>query len=158
MEVSRAGIPANWDGAYEYFPLPDLLGNGDLYAANLRACANVDASYLVSAKRVRSLSEFGWAHFRMRRALCDTRAYLDVDDLQRIGAATWHETALWQRWNESGLPSDGFQPWLDGRAPSAGGSPGGICWPKEASQCSGRNSRPRSSTPARAEDLVATEG
>ena len=32
VDARKAGIPPNWDGAYSYFPLPDLIGEGTLYA------------------------------------------------------------------------------------------------------------------------------
>lgn len=121
VEAAKVGIPPDWDGAYEYAPLPDLMGDGVAYAVNLRAVANIDASYLRMSERIRCLSQLGWAVFRQRKALCDTRALISLDDLVGIGASTWREVSLWQRWNEAGLPANEFQPWLDEREAAAGG-------------------------------------
>lgn len=121
VEAAKVGIPPDWDGAYEYAPLPDLLGDGVAYAVHLRAVANIDSSYLRMSERVRCLSQLGWAVFRQRKALCDTRALISLDDLVGIGSSTWCEVSLWQRWNEAGLPANEFQLWLDEREAAAGG-------------------------------------
>ncbi len=114
-------IPPNWDGAWTFCPLPDLRGDGQLYVIDFRAVANVDRSYLTRDKRVRCLSEYGWAIFRQRRALHETRAAIHLEDLLQVGAPTWHEIALWQRWTESGRPEQDFQPWLSAASPNLGG-------------------------------------
>jgi len=119
--AERVGIPQNWDGAFTFAPLPDLLGDGALYAVDLRAAANIDASYLLVENRIRSLSETGWAVFRHRMALCDTRALISLPVLMSVGAAAWQETSLWQRWNEAGRPPEQFASWLDEREPALGG-------------------------------------
>lgn len=113
--AQKAGIPPNWDGAFTFSPLIDLRGDGVPYAVDLRAAANIDASYLTRGRRIRSLSEFGWAVFRQRRALCDTRAVIPLDALRQIGEPIWQEFEAWQRWCESGRPESNFQSWLDER-------------------------------------------
>lgn len=119
--AERAGIPPDWDGAFTFAPLPDLLGDGVPYAVDLRAAANIDVSYLRTDKRIRSLTELGWSVFRQRMALCDTRAVVSLPALTAIGASTWAELELWQRWNEAGRDTTDFQDWLDGRETMLGG-------------------------------------
>lgn len=121
VSAEKAGIPANWDGAFTLAPLPDLLGDGVTYAVDLRVSANIDVSYLTPEKRLRALTETGWAIFRQRMVLCDTRALIPTSPLQTIGAPTWAEIGLWQEWNEAGQDPAGFQPWLDVHDPHLGG-------------------------------------
>lgn len=113
VSAEKAGIPQNWDGAFTLAPLPDLLGDGVRYAVDLRVASNIDVSYLRVERRVRSLTENGWAIFRQRMVLCATRALIPLPPLHTIGAPTWAEMTLWQEWNEAGLNPDEFQPWLD---------------------------------------------
>ncbi len=111
--ADKSGIPQDWSGAFTFAPLPDLLGDGDMYAVDLRASANIDRSYLQPEHRIRCLSEYGWAIFRQRLALCSTRTTGSVEALTQVGRPTWAETELWERWNEAGGANDGFQAWLD---------------------------------------------
>lgn len=121
VDAQRAGIPADWAGAFNLAPLPDLLGDGVMYAVDLRAASTVDAFYLDPAKRVRCLSELGWAAFRQRIGLSATRMVNHLDDLMDVGRDVWVEMALWERWNEAGAPPHEFQAWLDEPAPALGG-------------------------------------
>jgi len=121
VPADRLGIPIDWDGAFTFAPLPDLLGDGAWNAVDLRVAANIDASYLRPGHRLRSLSETGWAAFRQRMALCDTRALISLTALQAIGASAWAEVELWQRWNEAGRDPTGFPAWLDTREAALGG-------------------------------------
>lgn len=121
VDGEKLGIPEDWDGAFNHFPLPDLLGDGKFYAVDFRAAANIDASYLRIEQRIRSLSELGWAVFRQRMTLCGTRLIVALDDLMSVGAGTWLETELWQKWNEGGRSPHDFAPWLDNTQPGIGG-------------------------------------
>ena len=123
VDATKAGIPPNWDGAYGYFPLPDLVGDGRLYAAELRTAANIDVSYLTAHRRLRSLSRFGWAVFRQRLALSATRTIIPLDALDTIGAYLWQEVEAWQRWCEVRGDEPGFQDWLDQPDPTLSGFP-----------------------------------
>ena len=88
VDAEKAGIPINWDGAFTLAPLPDLLGGGAAYAVDLRTASNVDASYLAPERRIQSLTEDGWAIFRQRMILCDTRALIPLPALKTVGATT----------------------------------------------------------------------
>lgn len=121
VDAAKAGIPAAWNGAFTFAPLPDLLGDGRMFAVDLRTAANIDASYLRTDRRIRSLSELGWASFRQRMALCDTRAMISFNSLLNIGAATWAELELWERWCEAGRDQAAFQQWLNHSEATLGG-------------------------------------
>jgi hypothetical protein len=120
-EATKAGVPADWAGAIGYSPLPDLLGDGVMYGVDLRAAANIDASYLTRDRRVRSLSRLGWTVFRQRIVLCATRSLVSLDDFDAIGNSLWNELELWTRWCELGGTEAEFQPWLDEGVAALGG-------------------------------------
>lgn len=121
VDAQRRGVPANWDGTYTLCPLPDLHGDGVMWAADLGMVANIDVSYLNRAKRVRALSEDGWAVFRQRVVLTSTRTLVSIPKLRSAGRALWAEVDLWHEWNKAGVPEHDFQEWLDGPEPSFGG-------------------------------------
>ncbi|MHB1066921.1 MAG: hypothetical protein ACYC2Z_05785 [Candidatus Nanopelagicales bacterium] len=121
ITATAAGIPDNWDGAFTFAPMPDLLGDGVMHAADLRVAANIDAFYLDRANRVRCLSRLGWAAFRQRLGLASGRLLNHLDDLVSVGQVVWQEMQLWQAWNEAGLDEPAFQEWLDGREANLGG-------------------------------------
>lgn len=121
VDAEKAGTPADWDGAFTVGPLPDLYGDGRMWAADLRVAANIDAFYLDTANRVRCLSELGWAAFRQRVGLASTRLLNHLSDLVAVGSEVWHEMEMWQRWNETERPSADFQVWLDGKEMNLGG-------------------------------------
>jgi hypothetical protein len=121
IDAERAGIPPDWDGAFTVAPLPDLYGDARMFAVDLRVATNIDAFYLEPAKRVRCLSELGWAAFRQRLGLASTRLVNHLNDLMAVGADIWLEMELWQRWNEAGAQPNDFQAWLDRRDANLGG-------------------------------------
>jgi hypothetical protein len=110
-------IPADWQGAWGVCPLPDLLGTGDMWVADFRIVTNVDRSYLRKDKRVRSLSETGWAVFRQRLIAATTRAVVAIEDLRHAGAAAWAETAMETLWVAAGRSAATFQAWLNTNDP-----------------------------------------
>jgi hypothetical protein len=120
-EATKAGVPSDWAGALGYSPLPDLLGDGVMYGVDLRAAANIDASYLTRERRVRSLSRIGWAVFRQRIVLCATRSMISLDVFDAIGNSLWNELELWTRWCELGGVEASFQEWLDESVAAFGG-------------------------------------
>ncbi|MGH8994410.1 MAG: hypothetical protein ACRDZ7_23115 [Acidimicrobiia bacterium] len=121
IDATKAGIPEDWAGAFSLAPLPDLLGDGKMYAIDLRAASNIDSFYLVLANRVRCLSELGWAAFRQRIGLASTRVVNHLDDLLAAGQDTWREIELWEQWNRAGLQPSAFQAWLDQPQAKLGG-------------------------------------
>lgn len=121
VDAEKRGVPADWDGAFTLAPLPDLEGDGRMWAVDFSAAANIDAFYLNRENRVRALSELGWAIYRQRLGLTHTRLLNHLTDLMAVGSSLWHEMAMWQRWNEAGKPEGEFQSWLDGREIALGG-------------------------------------
>lgn len=120
-EAKGVTIPANWDGAWAYCPLPDLYGDGPMWIVDLGLTANIDRAYLDRSTRLRSLSEYGWAIFRQRIAANDTRTTIHLQDLIDIGQANWQELSMWQSWNEAGRAEDEFQAWLSTPSPNLSG-------------------------------------
>ena len=110
-------IPAAWDGAYRVCPLPDLLGDGEMWIADFMKVTNVDRCYLRPELRVRCLSELGWAVFRQRLNLAFTRTWAPVADFAKTGVAAWNETAMETTWVESGRDQLSFQVWLNAEDP-----------------------------------------
>ena len=92
-----------------------------MFAVDLRVATNIDAFYLQPAKRLRCLSELGWAAFRQRLGLASTRLVNHLNDLVAVGADIWLEMELWQRWNEAGARPEEFHAWLDRRDANLGG-------------------------------------
>jgi hypothetical protein len=102
-----------WQGGFGACPLPDLLGDGDLWGADFRTITSVDRSYLTPANRIATLTEFGWAYLRQRLALYFTRVTTHLADLRQTGRATWDEVELWEQWNTLGREPSAYQAWLD---------------------------------------------
>lgn len=121
VDARKRGVPSNWDGTYTLCPLPDLHGDGVMWAVDLGMVANIDVSYLDRTKRVRSLSEDGWAVFRQRKVLTSTRTLVSIPKLRAAGRALWTEVELWHEWNATGAPEEEFQEWLSAPEASFGG-------------------------------------
>jgi hypothetical protein len=119
-EAEKLRVPPDWRGAFTVCPLPDLFGDGKLWAVDFRTMATSDRFYLPASHRLACLSEFGWAYLRQRIAVYQTRVAIHLDDLQAAGRATWDEIELWQQWNAMGHPTERFQPWLDTFNPGIG--------------------------------------
>jgi hypothetical protein len=113
-EARKLGVPENWEGAFTACPLPDPFGDGVLWSVDFLTLSPVDRSYLKPENRIACLSEFGWAFFRQRLALCLTRTMIPLDPLEAVGKATWQEIEMWENWNSRGHDPDAFQKWLDG--------------------------------------------
>ncbi len=119
-EGSKLGISNEWRGPFSACPLPDLFGDGMLWAADFLAIGNVDRSYLTEVNRVASLTERGWAYLRQRLAIYLTRVAIHLEDLHQAGRATWDEIELWEQWNALGRRSSEYQDWLDLPDPNIG--------------------------------------
>lgn len=114
-------IPEDWGGALSVCPLPDLLGDGEMWIADLARITNVDRSFLKVDRRVRCLSEIGWAIFRQRLAVAATRGMANLDDLVAVGAVTWRETEMAEQWCLQGKSITSFHDWLDQPDPNLSG-------------------------------------
>ena len=121
IDATKRGVPENWDGAFNLFPLPNLLGDGVLYAVDFRAMSNIDSSYLQRGNRIKSLSRWGWSLFLMRFVLSATRGLVPLSVWDKIGAALWDEVELWDQWCTAGGAEAAFQEWLDTVCPHLGG-------------------------------------
>jgi hypothetical protein len=119
-EAAKLRVPPDWRGAFTVCPLPDLFGDGALWAVDFRTMGTADRFYLRPERRIACLSEFGWAYLRQRLAVYYTRVSVHLDDLAAAGRATWDEIDLWERWNAAGRAPDGFQAWLDTFDPGIG--------------------------------------
>lgn len=111
--ASKLGVPDDWDGAFNACPLPEPMGDGQLWAADFQTISPVDRSYLSTEQRIAIMSELGLAHLRQRIALYATRLRLPLATLLTAGKAIWDEIELWEDWVRSGSPADEFQDWLD---------------------------------------------
>jgi hypothetical protein len=111
-------LPPDWNGAYKACPLPDLMGDGEMWMVDFTKTANIDRDYLRPDHRVRALSELGWGFFRQRLILAATRLTTDIDKFIELGAATWAESELEAEWISKGGTKEGFQRWLDAYDPA----------------------------------------
>lgn len=119
-EGSTLRVPDDWNGVFSASPLPDLFGDGVLWAADLLTIGSVDRSYLAPANRIASLTELGWAYVRQRLMLYFARGTGHLEDLVQVGRATWDETELWELWNALGREPAAYQAWLDTTDPNIG--------------------------------------
>jgi len=88
-----------------------------MWVADFRKLANVDRMYLRPDRRVRCLSELGWAIFRQRINLAFTRTLAPVEAYRGTGVAAWNEVAMETSWVESGRDQLSFQAWLNAEDP-----------------------------------------
>jgi hypothetical protein len=121
-DATQAGlsIPADWEGVLAVCPLPDLTGDGRMWVADFRKITTVDRSYLLDDRRIRCLSELGWAHFRQRFIDATTRAVFAIEDLIEVGAVTWVESEMETTWVRAGRDRRDFHRWLDSSAETVG--------------------------------------
>lgn len=103
-------------------PLPDLNGDGRMWVVDFRKITVINRSYLPADRRVRSLSEFGWALFRQSYMRAATRAELSIDDLEVIGKTTWIESEMETHWTTARGEAErsAFHEWLNGFEPESG--------------------------------------
>lgn len=106
-------IPDDWDGVFGVCPLPDLRGDGRMWVVDFRTISTVERSYLALEKRVRCLSEYGWAIFRQRLVGAVTRGVVDVETMQLIGGTAWAESEMETVWVAAGRDRAAFHTWLD---------------------------------------------
>jgi hypothetical protein len=106
-------IPADWEGVLGVCPLPDLRGDGRMWVADFRRITTVERSYLRPERRIRCLSEYGWAVFRQRLVAALSRALPTVDDMLTVGHVTWAESKMEAAWVAAGRDRSAFHSWLD---------------------------------------------
>lgn len=100
-----------WDGHYELFPLPGLIGGED-YVAQLNWAGPV-SSDLLSGKRVASLNGNGILTLYHRLAMNSLR-FPEIPAYFRVQAAKLTaEIDLWEHWVAQRRSEEGFQEWLD---------------------------------------------
>jgi hypothetical protein len=90
---------------YRVFPLPDLAGDGQSYAAYFDWVGMVSSSELLHGRRVACLSERGILLLQQRFTFSDTRAVIGLDTLETAAAAVLAEAELLEEWNERLLPA-----------------------------------------------------
>lgn len=106
-------VPDDWEGVYGVCPLPDLAGDDEMWVADFRMITVVDRSYLREDRRLRCLSELGWAVFRQRYVTASTRGELAIEDLLEVGRVTWIESEMECAWRRAGRDLRDFRLWLD---------------------------------------------
>jgi len=106
-------IPPDWEGVLGVCPLPDLRGDGRMWVADFRRITTVERSYLKPERRVRCLSEYGWAVYRQRLVGALSRAVARVDDMLTVGRSTWVESQMEASWVAADRERRTFHKWLD---------------------------------------------
>jgi hypothetical protein len=110
-------IRDDWEGVpFDVCPLPDLEGDGRMWVADFHTLTTVHRSYLPAGRRVRCLSELGWAVFRQRYIRSVTRGEFALERLMEIGRAAWVESVMETYWMRSLDDEDAryaFHGWLD---------------------------------------------
>lgn len=90
-ERSREIIPADWNGAFNLFPLPNLLGDGKEYIAQLDTLVTVEEAFLAKRNRVACLSFEGWLALQQRLTHFFARVVSPWDDLEAGQRPQWSE-------------------------------------------------------------------
>jgi len=106
-------IDPAWEGTIDVCPIPDLLGDGEMWVADFRQITTVDRAFLPVDRRARALSELGWAVFRQRMVTALTRAKPNLEDVRAVGRATWLEYEIETEAVGDGVDRKAFQSWLD---------------------------------------------
>jgi hypothetical protein len=108
----KGRFQAPWATHTYFFPLPDLLSDGEGYAVDFRRIGTTHYEYL-ERSRIACLSHAGWASFQSRYAVHALRLALSRE--QALGGTLpyWNEFDLWEEWIRRGYPPPAFQAWLD---------------------------------------------
>ena len=90
-ERHQEKIPEDWDGAFNLFPLPNLLGDGRYYLAQLDTVSTVEEAFVTKGNRVAALSFEGWLALHQRLAHFFTRIYAPWGQLDSGQRPYWDE-------------------------------------------------------------------
>lgn len=100
-----------WDSDLKLFPLPDLLGDGELHVADFNVIATVPKEHL-DLKRMACLNHDGWAAFQRRYAAHSLRVEQTLADRRGDTQALWSEITIWEEWCSRGHPEEDYPAWL----------------------------------------------
>lgn len=92
-ERKNERIPDDWDGSFSIFPLPDLLGDGKYYLAQLDTVATVEEAFVTKGNRVAALSFAGWLALHQRLTHFFARVYSRWGELDAGQRPQWDEVA-----------------------------------------------------------------
>lgn len=123
IDVTNNDASAWRGGMYSRFPLVRRGGGTQTYAADLQVPSTVDSNYLVTAKRLLSLTLPALAFLHQRLMLASTRVASPLDYHEVHLGPVEHERRLWEQWVASGGTADDFEMWLDRPLAMAGGAP-----------------------------------
>jgi hypothetical protein len=89
------------------------MGDGRLWVADFTLVSNVDRSLLSPDRRVKCLSDLGWAVFRQRAAMATTRGEIELERLFELGEVAWAESMMEMEWLAAGRDQASLQEWLN---------------------------------------------
>ena len=123
---------AMWERHLRIMPLPNLLDDGDDYAAKFVEVTAAPSAESSLNRRIAALSDLGILVLQQRLIVHSTRyAEVDLETLRKVSASVLAESELQTDWVEAALDRDGqtaevvaratsdFQTWLDVGEPSA---------------------------------------
>ena len=120
--VPFAGLRSDWARiTYKMMPLPNLLGDGQHYAASFVELRTVESAVLQSSQRVATLSEVGIHHLLQRWVFHSTRVVVKTVSIHESVVAQLEEAELLAEWlrDLDGLEDDSastaaFHDWVRG--------------------------------------------
>lgn len=101
--LEREKLP-QWNGDYNWMPLPDLFGEGvgnQFHAADFRTITPIDSAGLDRNSRVACLSEFGVVSLLQQYVIHLTRVTVDPSDIHKMLSAPFAEAELQEEWVEA---------------------------------------------------------
>jgi hypothetical protein len=109
-EAERLKPP--WGTDLRLFPLPDLLGDGELHVADFNTIGTVAQEHL-AGKRIACLNHDGWAAFQKRYGVHSLRIEQSLSDRRADTQAYWNEITIWEEWCSRGQLEGDYQAWLN---------------------------------------------
>jgi hypothetical protein len=92
-QQSKETLAEDWNSLFNLFPLPDLMGDGVMYFAQLDTLTTMEDAFLAKRARVASLSFEGWLALQQRTAHHFSRFAAKWDDLATLARPTWDQAA-----------------------------------------------------------------